>query len=151
MLLKFRTMLIAAANPNHPGITVEGDPRITRAGRILRRTKVDELPQLLNVIRGDMSLVGPRPEDPRYVARYTEQQRRILSVLPGITSPASLAFRDEEAVLRAAGANWEDVYVRRVMPEKIAIDLGYLDRRTIFTDMALLAKTAFGVVVRPRR
>ncbi|RXM21690.1 sugar transferase, partial [Citrobacter sp. AAK_AS5] len=85
-----------------------GDARVTRAGRTLRRTKIDELPQLINVLNGDMSLVGPRPEDPRYVAFYTPEQRRVLAVRPGITSAASLAYRHEEQML--SGADWETIY-----------------------------------------
>ncbi len=101
--------------------------------------KIDELPQLVNVLRGDMSLVGPRPEDPRYVAMYGDDQRRILSARPGITSPASLLYRSEEEQL--VGDDWEQTYVERVMPEKLRIDLEYLDRRTLRTDLALIVRT----------
>ncbi len=146
-LLKFRTMRIEAG----PAITAGDDPRVTAAGKTLRRLKIDELPQLVNVLRGEMSLVGPRPEDERYVARYTPEQRRILSVAPGITSPASLAYRDEQRVLASAGERWEEAYVNVVMPAKIAIDLEYIDRRTLATDIGVLTKTAFGVFVHPRR
>ncbi len=107
-----------------------GDPRITCVGKVLRRTKLDELPQLINVVRGEMSLVGPRPEDPRYVALYTPEQRRVLSVRPGITSMASVKYRHEEVIL--SQSDLDDVYVNRVMPEKLAIDLAYLDRRTFW-------------------
>src|SRR5207244_4623101 len=93
-LYKFRTM-IEGAHKHGPAITARDDPRITRLGRILRTSRIDELPQLVNVIRGDMSLVGPRPEDPTYVAFYTPEQSRLLSVRPGITSPASVAYRNE--------------------------------------------------------
>ena len=97
-LYKFRSMVINADRQG-PGITVAQDRRVTRAGRFLRRTKLDELPQLINVLNGDMSLVGPRPEDPRYVALYNDQQRQIFNVRPGITSAASLAYRHEEDLL----------------------------------------------------
>jgi lipopolysaccharide/colanic/teichoic acid biosynthesis glycosyltransferase len=137
-LYKFRSMRVDADRMG-PGITASGDPRITRMGAWLRRTKVDELPQLLNVIAGDMSLVGPRPEDPRYVALYTPEQRRILQVRPGITSAASLAYRHEEQML--SGPNWQDTYVHEVMPAKLAIDLEYLARRTLLTDMTLILRT----------
>ncbi|MEW6580001.1 MAG: sugar transferase, partial [Chloroflexota bacterium] len=117
-LYKFRSM-VANADRQGPGITTAGDPRVTPIGRVLRRTKLDELPQLWNVLRGDMSLVGPRPEDPRYVALYTPEQRRVLDVRPGITSLASIEYRHEEAVLR--GPDWEQRYIREVMPAKLTI------------------------------
>ena len=122
-LYKFRRM-VSDADKQGPGITATGDSRITRVGRFLRRTKIDELPQLINVLSGDMSLVGPRPEDPRYVTLYTPEQRRVLAVRPGITSAASLAYRHEEQLL--AGADWETVYREEVLPAKLAIDLEYL-------------------------
>ncbi len=139
-IYKFRTMVADAARRG-PGITTSTDNRITRVGRFLRRTKIDELPQLINVIKGEMSLVGPRPEDPAYVAHYTPEQRRVLSVLPGITSAASLAFRHEEQLLQ--GADWERVYLEKVMPCKLAIELAYLERRTWWTDLGLIVKTIF--------
>jgi lipopolysaccharide/colanic/teichoic acid biosynthesis glycosyltransferase len=137
-LYKFRTMRVDA-DKKGPGITASGDTRITRIGRWLRRTKLDELPQLLNVLLGDMSLVGPRPEDPRYVALYTPEQRQVLSVRPGITSAASLAYRNEEQLL--TGPNWETVYREEVMPAKLAIDLEYLSQRTLQTDIQLILRT----------
>jgi len=126
-------------------VTAGDDPRITRVGRFLRRTKIDELPQLLNVVKGEMSLVGPRPEDPTYVERYTAEQRRLLSVRPGITSPASLAFMDEEAQLR--GGSPENLYLTEVMPKKLALELAYLDRATFGSDLRVLLQTA-GAVLR---
>jgi lipopolysaccharide/colanic/teichoic acid biosynthesis glycosyltransferase len=140
-LYKFRTMVIGAENMG-PGITPQNDPRITSVGRILRRAKLDELPQLINVLKGEMSLVGPRPEDPRYVLLYNEEQRRILSVRPGITSPASIRFRHEENMLSIAN---KDTYVLNLMPEKIIIDLRYLERQTLWTDLSLLFCTVFQV------
>lgn len=137
-LYKFRSMRVDADRMG-PGITTSGDPRITRIGAWVRRTKVDELPQLLNVIAGDMSLVGPRPEDPRYVALYTPEQRQILQVRPGITSAASLAYRHEEQML--SGPNWQDTYINEVMPAKLAIDLEYLARRNLLTDLTLILRT----------
>lgn len=141
-IYKFRTMVADAAQRG-PGITTSADSRITRVGRFLRRTKIDELPQLINVIKGEMSLVGPRPEDPMYVARYTSEQRRVLTVLPGITSAASLAFRNEEQLLQ--GAEWERVYLEEVMPRKLAIELAYLERQTWWTDLGLIVKTIFEI------
>jgi lipopolysaccharide/colanic/teichoic acid biosynthesis glycosyltransferase len=136
-IIKFRTMVENAAQVG-PGITTAGDVRITRVGQWLRRTKIDELPQLWNVVRGEMSLVGPRPEDPRYVALYTEDQRHILSVRPGITSPASIQFRREEALLPAGDM---ETYIKLLMPAKIKADLEYLDRRTFWSDLAVLLDT----------
>jgi lipopolysaccharide/colanic/teichoic acid biosynthesis glycosyltransferase len=131
--------MIKDADIQGPCITALGDERITWFGRFLRRTKLDELPQLINVLKGEMSLVGPRPEDPRYVALYTDKQRQILSVRPGITSAASLAYRQEERML--SGPDWEITYRTRVMPAKLAIDLDYISRRSILTDLWLLLRT----------
>ena len=122
-----------------PGITVADDRRITPVGRWLRRTRLDELPQLFNVLKGDMALVGPRPEDPRYVARYTDEQRQVLRARPGITSRASLYYRDEAALL--IGDDWERVYVEEIMPHKIALELDYLARRSIWSDLNLIFRT----------
>jgi len=142
-LYKFRTMVRDAA-ASGPGVTAGGDARITKVGRVLRRTKLDELPQLVNVLLGDMSLVGPRPEDERYVELYTPEQRRILDVRPGITSPASITYRDEEAVLR--GADDLEAAYRELMAEKIRIDLAYLQRRSVRSDLGVLWRTALAVV-----
>jgi lipopolysaccharide/colanic/teichoic acid biosynthesis glycosyltransferase len=137
-LYKFRSMVLDA-DRRGPGITAKDDPRVTRVGRFLRRTKLDELPQLINILQGEMSLVGPRPEDPRYVALYTPQQRQVLVVRPGITSPASLHYREEETLL--SGEDWETTYVKEILPHKLAIDLAYLRRRTFWTDLILILKT----------
>jgi len=137
-LYKFRSM-VADADRHGPGITAAGDSRVTEVGRFLRRTKLDELPQLINVLRGDMSLVGPRPEDPRYVALYTPEQRRILEQRPGITSMASLTYRNEERML--SGEDWEHVYIEQVMPAKLAIDLEYARRATLWRDIMLILRT----------
>lgn len=137
-LYKFRTM-VSEANRQGPGITTAGDDRITRLGRLLRRTKIDELPQLWNVCKGEMSLVGPRPEDPRYVALYTPEQRQVLWARPGLTSPASVRYRHEEELLQ--GADWERIYVQQVMPHKLEIEREYLARRTLCTDVGVLAHT----------
>jgi lipopolysaccharide/colanic/teichoic acid biosynthesis glycosyltransferase len=137
-LFKFRSM-IANADKIGPGVTGSGDSRITSVGRFLRRTKLDELPQLVNVLRGDMSIVGPRPEDSRYVALYTASQKRVLDVRPGITSPASVKYRNEEAML--SGTDWETLYIQQIMPAKLAIDLEYADNPTIWRDVHIIAKT----------
>jgi lipopolysaccharide/colanic/teichoic acid biosynthesis glycosyltransferase len=138
-LLKFRTM-VADAPARGGALTTPGDPRITRLGAVLRRWKLDELPQLANVLRGDMSLVGPRPEVPRYVAGYTPRQQRVLRVRPGITDPASLAYVDEAAVL-ARFDDCERAYVEVVLPAKLALSLDYLDRRTLRSDLGVLVRT----------
>lgn len=138
LLYKFRSM-VADADRRGPGITTEGDQRVTKTGRLLRRTKMDELPQLINVLKGEMSLVGPRPEDPRYVALYTTEQRAVLLVRPGITSAASLAYRHEEELL--SGPNWEVLYREEIMPAKLDIDLGYLSQRTLTSDLKLVFQT----------
>ena len=137
-LFKFRTM-VADAGRRGPGITTAADARITRVGRLLRRAKVDELPQLINVLRGEMSLVGPRPEDPRYVALYTPEQRQVLAVRPGITSPASITYRHEEQMLQ--GADWEQVYIKQVMADKIRIELDYITTRNLWTDLHVVVQT----------
>ncbi len=138
ILYKFRTMINNAASIG-PMITAKSDPRITPFGRLLRRTKVDELPQLLNVLKGDMSLVGPRPEDPSYVAHYSPEQREVLKVRPGVTSAASLRFRNEEQIL--IGPDWETVYRNEVLPAKVAIELDYLSKRTFLSDLFLIFRT----------
>jgi lipopolysaccharide/colanic/teichoic acid biosynthesis glycosyltransferase len=137
-LYKFRSMAADAASKG-PGITHQGDPRVTRVGNWLRRFKLDELPQLINVCKGEMSLVGPRPEDPRYVALYTPEQRAVLTVAPGVTSAASLRFRHEGQLL--TGTNWEDTYLQVILPEKLKIDLDYIQRCTFATDLLIIWQT----------
>ena len=137
---KFRTMR-AAAEAAGPALTVGADPRITRAGAFLRRTKLDELPQLIDVLRGDMSLVGPRPEVPRYVATYPPALRaKVLSVRPGITDPASLQFRDESALL-ARAADPEREYREVVLPAKLRLAADYVDQATLAGDLRLIGST----------
>jgi lipopolysaccharide/colanic/teichoic acid biosynthesis glycosyltransferase len=137
LLWKFRTMRHATSSQL---LTVAGDPRITRLGRFLRQVKLDELPQLWNVLRGEMSLVGPRPEVRRYVERYTCDQRRVLDLSPGITDTASLMYVDEESVL-AGFDDPEVAYVERIMPEKIRLNLDYGSRATVLSDLVVIART----------
>jgi lipopolysaccharide/colanic/teichoic acid biosynthesis glycosyltransferase len=137
-IYKFRTM-VADASKRGPAITTIDDQRITGVGSFLRKTKIDELPQLINVVKAEMSLVGPRPEDPRYVELYTPEQRRVLKVRPGITSAASFAYRHEEQIL--SESDLEKTYCTEVLPAKLKIDLDYLSRRTLFSDLILILRT----------
>ena len=135
---KFRTMRVDNAGPQ---ITVGADPRITAAGALLRKTKLDELPQLWDVLRGAMSLVGPRPEVPRYVALYSPAQRElVLSVRPGITDLASLQYRDEGEQL-ARAADPERAYVEQVMPAKLALSTRYVQEASFVGDLRLILAT----------
>ena len=137
---KFRTMR-AQPDGAGPQITAAHDARITRAGRWLRRAKLDELPQLIDVLKGDMSLVGPRPEVPRYMALYPPEARAlILSVRPGITDRAAIEFRDEERLLAAAG-DPERVYIEQVMPVKQRYYLDYARRHSVAGDLRILLDT----------
>lgn len=137
---KFRTM-VSDASMAHRQITVGADPRITRAGQWLRHSKVDELPQLIDVLRGDMSLVGPRPEVPRYVAQYpTPLREKVLSVRPGITDYASLEFRRESELL-ALAADPEREYVEVVMPQKLRYAAQYVDEASVATDLRIIGLT----------
>jgi lipopolysaccharide/colanic/teichoic acid biosynthesis glycosyltransferase len=137
---KFRSMRADAPHAG-PQLTVGADPRITRAGQVLRRTKLDELPQLIDVLAGSMSLVGPRPEVPRYVALYPAALRdKVLSVRPGITDPASIEYRDESALL-ARAADPERVYIEQVMPAKLRCAASYVDRMSLANDVRLIGAT----------
>jgi len=140
-ILKFRSMTMQVSNTDLQ-VTVAGDSRVTRVGKILRRYKVDELPQLWNVVRGDMSLVGPRPEVPVYVADYTPEQRMVLSVRPGITDPASLAYRHEEEIL-SGQSDPEQFYRTKILPDKLARNRAYLGRITPQNDIRIIVKTIF--------
>jgi lipopolysaccharide/colanic/teichoic acid biosynthesis glycosyltransferase len=142
LLYKFRSM-VPQADVNGPGITASNDQRITPIGKFLRKTKLDELPQLINVLQGGMSLVGPRPEDPRYVEKYTSEQRKVLDYKPGITSAASLSYRHEESLL--SGDDWETQYLTKVMPEKILVDVNYCSTANIWQDISLIIRTIFSM------
>jgi lipopolysaccharide/colanic/teichoic acid biosynthesis glycosyltransferase len=137
-IFKFRTMTAA------PGgrLTRAGDPRITRVGRWLRAAKIDELPQLFNVLRGDMSLVGPRPEVPEYVEIFRDLFAPVLRVRPGITDPASLRYRNESALL-AAVSDPELEYRQRILPDKLRLSTEYAEHSTLRTDIALIFQTLF--------
>ncbi|VAX32137.1 Lipid carrier : UDP-N-acetylgalactosaminyltransferase [hydrothermal vent metagenome] len=138
-IYKFRTMTTDAPEKG-PEITVGGDKRVTRIGRILRKYKLDELPQLINVLMGDMSLVGPRPEVEKYVELYKEDYKHILQVRPGITDISSITYRDEEGVL--VGKKDPEAYYRQVLlPEKIRLAREYIARASFFYDLRLIFKT----------
>jgi lipopolysaccharide/colanic/teichoic acid biosynthesis glycosyltransferase len=136
---KFRTMFPGAELQGLP-LTVGRDARVTRVGSWLRRLKLDELPQLFNVLAGEMTLVGPRPEVPRYVASYGLEQRRVLELVPGITDEASIRYLDESALL-AAAADPEQVYVNEIIPEKIRLNLAYAAHATVWTDLRVIMAT----------
>ena len=137
-ILKFRTMRDGPTSSG-PAVTGKKDQRITRVGGFLRTYKLDEIPQLLNVIKGEMSLVGPRPEDPKYVAHYTAEQRKVLSIRPGIASPAAVEYRHEEEILADVPAEEIDrLYLEDILPPKLALDLVYLDNHSLITDIKIL-------------
>ena len=137
MVLKVRTMTAGAAGSK---VTLANDPRVTKVGRILRRYRLDELPQLVNVIRGEMSLVGPRPEDPAYVDMADPLHVRVFSAKPGITGLAQLAYHDEADLL--AGPDADQRYRREILPAKLKLDAEYLDHRTALLDIKILTRTA---------
>lgn len=142
-VLKFRTM-VRNADQTGLSVTTATDSRITPLGRWLRRGKLDELPQLWNVLRGEMSFVGPRPEVPRFVESYSPVQRKVLSVRPGITDPASIAYRHEEELL-AGHDDLERYYREVVLPDKLNLNLAYIDRISLFYDISLLLRTTSAI------
>jgi lipopolysaccharide/colanic/teichoic acid biosynthesis glycosyltransferase len=137
-ILKFRTMVDRPDEGRQ--ITVGQDPRITKSGAFLRSTKLDELPQLINVLRGDMSVVGPRPEVPRYVAHYTDTERRVLDLKPGITDLASIKYRHESEILAKAD-DPDRIYIDQVMRDKLAINLEYAERAGFLADLGVIFQT----------
>jgi lipopolysaccharide/colanic/teichoic acid biosynthesis glycosyltransferase len=143
---KFRTM--TESGMDGPSVTASGDDRITPVGATLRTTKCDEIPQLWNVLRGEMALVGPRPEVPKYVALWTERQQKvILSVLPGITDPVSVSHRSEETTL-SAHSDPEAYYRETLLPQKAEGYVQYVENRSIGSDVAILFKTIKAVLRR---
>jgi lipopolysaccharide/colanic/teichoic acid biosynthesis glycosyltransferase len=138
-IVKFRSMdVVNSETP--PGVTVLRDKRVTRFGRILRRYKIDELPQLWNVLRGEMSLVGPRPELPKYTATYSSLQSCVLNVRPGITDPASLAYRDEEEIL-SHHEDPEQFYMEEILPDKLSRNVAYIRSISLRTDLRIIFTT----------
>lgn len=143
-ILKFRTMVV---NADQQGlkITVDGDKRITGVGEFLRKSKLDELPQLFNVLFGQMSLVGPRPEVKEYVDLYTEQQKKVLSVRPGITDYASVCFRNENEIL-AQAEDPQKEYIEHIMPLKLRYNQKYIEEMGVFTDLKLIFLTVYVIL-----
>ena len=148
-ILKFRTMRDGAAGTS---ITGSGDRRITGIGAVLRRSKIDELPQLFNVLCGDMAIVGPRPEVPRFVAAYGPAERRVLDARPGLTDPATIAYRDEERLLGAVPeGDRERYYATEILPKKLALNLAYMERASLGGDLGLVLRTAAALLPAARR
>jgi lipopolysaccharide/colanic/teichoic acid biosynthesis glycosyltransferase len=145
-ILKIRTMV---PEGDGPALTSRDDPRVTRLGRFLRRYRLDELPQLWNVLKGEMTLVGPRPEDPAFVDLANPLHRRVFTVRPGITGPAQLAFHDEAE--GREGPDAERIYRETILPAKLKLDSDYLDRRSIRLDLAILVRTAAAILGRGRQ
>ncbi len=139
MLVKFRTMKIVSGNNSLITIGVR-DPRLTKVGYFLRKYKLDEFPQLINILKGDMSFVGPRPEVPKYVELYTEEQKKVFDVRPGLTDFASLKFFDENRIL-AEYDNPEKAYVEQVLPEKLRLSLKYIEEQSFLLDFKLICLT----------
>ena len=144
-IFKFRTMVVDAEKKGMQ-ITVGADSRITGIGKFLRKTKIDELPQLINVLIGQMSFVGPRPEVPRYVAMYSDYQRNILKIKPGITELASIVYRDENDVL-AKSEDPEATYINEIMPKKIELNMQYMQKLGFWYDIKLIFMT-FAAILR---
>lgn len=142
-LYKFRTMY-DSGDTGSGQVSPRGDPRVTRVGRVLRGWYLDELPQLVNVLKGDMGLVGPRPETPEFVALYTQAERRVLSVKPGLAGPSTLGFMDESQ--RLAGSDDAlELYRNELLHERVGLDLGYLERRSLGYDLRLLVKQVVAI------
>ncbi len=141
---KFRSMVVNAEAKGMQ-ITTDGDNRITKVGKFIRKTKIDELPQLFNVLSGKMSFVGPRPEVPKYVAMYNDEQLRVLSVKPGITDLASIEFRNENDLLDG-DEDPEKKYIEEIMPAKLALNIKYIEKAGFFYDIGLIFKTIGKVI-----
>lgn len=143
-IYKFRTMVVDAEKLGTQ-ITIGKDPRITKIGHFLRKTKLDELPQLFNVLKGEMSFVGPRPEVPKYTKLYSEQQRLVFTVRPGITDYASIKYRDENELLGNV-ENPEKVYIEEIMPDKLHLNIEYIQRRSLLEDIKIIFLTVMKIM-----
>lgn len=143
-IIKFRTMIVDAELKGMQ-ITVGNDNRITKPGHFLRKFKLDELPQLINVLMGDMSFVGPRPEVPKYVSMYNDMQKNVLKVRPGITDLASIEYRNENTILSQSNTP-ERMYIDEIMPRKIELNLEYIKHISLLYDIKLIFKTIYKVI-----
>ncbi len=146
-ILKFRTMRLDPTGELYLRTLGDRDPRVTKVGRLLRRTKLDEIPQLFNVLRGEMSLVGPRPEVPKFVSLQDALQLEVLSVRPGLTDPASIVFRNESSLLEKA-LDPERYYREKILPRKLALSRSYINHRSPRRDVGVIAKTLQKAVFR---
>lgn len=144
LLIKFRTMTVDADKMG-PSVTAGDDRRVTKIGKFLRKTKLDELPQLLNVLKGDMSIVGPRPEVEKYVKEYEDDYKHILRVKPGITDYATVEYRNEEEILKAF-VNPEEGYIREILPKKIKLYRKYIAEMGFKTDLKIIINTIIKVI-----
>ena len=148
-IFKFRTM-INRKSSNWPKITSKNDPRVTSTGKILRRYKLDELPQLINVLRGDMSFVGPRPEVPKFVNYWSKEEKNlILSIRPGITDPASILFSNESEEIE--NSNSEEFYINNIMPKKIRIYILYIKDNSLLKDLKIIIQTILRLCIKQRK
>ncbi len=145
-LIKFRTMIIGASLQGLLTIG-ENDQRITRFGRFLRSYKIDEIPQIINIIKGEMSFVGPRPEVRKYVALYSKEQLKVLAVRPGLTDYASLEFFNESTLIGCSD-NPEETYINEILPAKLALNLKYIDDQNLKTDFFIILKTLLRIINR---
>ena len=143
-IIKFRTM-VTNADKEGLSITVGKDRRITGAGKLLRKIRLDEMPQLFNILIGQMSFVGPRPEVPRYVELYNEEQKKVLKVRPGLTDYAAICFKNENELL-AKSSDPEKEYIENIMPEKLKYNAGYIEDMSILTDLRILVLTVWAVL-----
>ena len=143
-IFKFRTM-VENADKNGSQVTVENDNRVTKIGKFLRKFRLDEIPQLINILIGDMSFVGTRPEVPKYVELYTDEMKATLLMKAGVTSLASIKFKDEEKLLQMDG-NIDKIYIENILPQKMQYNLEYLKRFNFFYDIKLMFMTLFAVV-----
>ena len=147
-IFKFRTM-VKDADKLGAAVTEHNDPRISRAGNKLRKVRLDELPQLFNVLLGDMSFVGVRPEVAKYVNRYTDEMNATLLLPAGITSPASIEYKDEDEVIekfKGTGRSIDDIYIEEVLPDKMKYNLDYIKNFSIMNDIKIMIKTALAVI-----
>ena len=137
-IIKFRTMV---TNHNFSSfVTIKNDPRITSSGKFLRRYKIDEWPTIINVVKSEMSFVGPRPEAPKYVALYTKQQKKVLLAKPGITDPATISYNNEADLMQGTN-DFEKIYVEQILPQKLSLNSKYIENQTFISDVKIIART----------